>query len=172
MTEPTITTAAMVHAQIGDLSRDFATQEQADQWTTMIRDRFWDLERMGVLALVNGNDPRWGRNGHEHMGRAREPGCAQVASLSRIFRRAGGYIGKWLTLRHEGDPADQWPLNLDGKIKDMRYAQRAPFPHPAAKTPGNWQIPPSWWVGDDGYYWHLYPDVILIASFDDWERAA
>jgi len=162
----------VITARIGDLSREFATQEAADRWLALVRERFAYMESIGLIKLINGHDPRWGRNGHEHMGAHREPGRRQIESVCGMLNRAGGYIGKWMTLRRADDPPDSWPLDLDGKIKDTRPLERAPFPYPAAKVPGSWQIAPSWFVGADGYYWHRRGDVLLIATFADWTPAA
>jgi hypothetical protein len=163
-----------VHAFIGDVERAFASLDDAQAWLDDVQRRVRWMENAGLLALVNGHDRRWGRNGYEHMGWEREPGPRSPQSLRLVLRRAGNYLGKWLSMRDTPacrDGLERFPLDLTGRVRDLRPMQRAPWPHRAERTPGNVIIPPSWKVGPDGYYYHREPDLLLHAGFQHWEPA-
>jgi hypothetical protein len=163
-----------VHASVGDVERAFADLDDAQAWQNDVQRRVQWMEDVGLFALVNGHDQRWGRNGCEHMGWEREPGRTSPQSLRLVLRRAGNYLGKWLSMRDTPacrDGPESFPLDLTGKVRDLRPLQRAPWPYRAEQTPGNVVIPPSWEVGADGYYYHREPDLLLHAGFPHWEPA-
>jgi hypothetical protein len=163
-----------VNASIGDVTRTFADLAEAQDWLDDVQMRLQWMENSGLLALVNGSDHRWGRNGHEHMGWQREPGRRHPKSLKLMLQRTGNYLGKWMSMRDAPtyrDRSDHFPLDLTGKVRDLRPLQRAPWPYRAEETPGNVTVPPAWTVGPDGYYYHQEPDVLLHAGFEHWEPA-
>jgi hypothetical protein len=176
MSRTTFSTSMVVtvNASIGDVMRAFTDLAEAQAWLDNIQMRLQWMENTGLLALVNGPDQRWGRNGHEHSGYEREPGRGHPKSLKLILQRAGNYLGKWMSMRDAPayrDRSDHFPLDLTGKVRDLRPLQRAPWPYRAKETPGNVTIPPTWTVGPDGYYYHQGPDVLLHAGFEHWEPA-
>ena len=69
--------------------------------------------RERLLKLVNGHDPRWGRNGHEWMGRHRKRHGGTALDRAREyavkyrFFCTSGITGRWST-----DAVQDWPVHL------------------------------------------------------------
>ena len=74
MTTYNTTLIVTVNASIGDVSRVFDDLQRARTWLNEMQIRLQWMEDIGLLALVNGSDKRWGRDGFEYLGREREPG--------------------------------------------------------------------------------------------------
>ena len=157
-----------VNASIGDVERVFASLDDARAWLNDVQIRIRWMEDIELFKLVDGPDKRWGRNGFEHLGWEREPGRGRPQSLKLTLRRAGNYIGKWMSFPDAVDT--EYPLDLTGLLVDKRERVRAPFPFKAdAGHTGNWTIPGTWTVGKDGYYYTLTPDMMWPMDFKYWE---
>ncbi len=156
-------------AAVNSWQQEFTSEEAANKWTTDIQGRFLWAAEIGLLKLVNSGDRRWGRRGFEHLGYEQDP-SAKITRLT--YRRIGNYVGKWMCMRdapvHRDDKDEVFPIDLTGKIRDKRKLQRCPFPFKAADK-GTWTIPSSWQVGEDGYYYTLYPDMMWPMDAEYWE---
>ena len=138
-----------VAASVGNWVREFETQEQVDHWIAETKARLEWAAQIGLLKLINSGDSRWGRQGHEHLGYEYDP---RAKDTRLMYRRMGNYVGKWMTLR-------------------TTYAKRdaGPDEYPKADQVGsNWLIPDSWEVGEDGYYYHLEPDMMWPIDDQHW----
>lgn len=131
-----------VVASIGDLGGEFDSQEEANTWLTEVQTRLAWMEQVGLLALVNGPDKRWGANGLEHLG------CERGGnSLYLSVQRALNYIGKWITFHDITDDPDEFPLDLTGKIVDEREVELVPV----KTVPSNAIVPRTWKRTGDSY---------------------
>lgn len=121
-----------VNASIGDVRRVFAGLDDARAWLNDVQIRIRWMEDIKLLKLVNGSDEHWGRNGFEHLGWEQEPGRGQPESLKLMLRRAGNYIGKWMSFPNAVDT--EYPLDLTGLLVDKR--EKVKYWEPVSTTGG------------------------------------
>ena len=158
-----------VAASVGNWVREFETQEQVDHWIAETKARLEWAAQIGLLKLINSGDSRWGRQGHEHLGYEYDP---RAKDTRLMYRRMGNYVGKWMTLRttyakRDAGP-DEYPIDLTDHLHDERKRVRAMCPYKADQVGSNWLIPDSWEVGEDGYYYHLEPDMMRHIDDQHW----
>ena len=136
-------------------ARQFPTQEQADAWAADIRGRLLWAEEIGLLALVNGREKRWGKNGYEYPGFYRDQG----SGLLRLsYQRIAYYVGEWICARHWPSMKDYvWQIDLTDLVVDNRVWKRAQVVGKAEDIPENIGIPSDWIVREDGYYYERVP---------------
>ena len=100
----------VIEGRYKDITQWFHTDAAATAWREGMTEYHKWLLKTGLLRLVCGNDPAWGRQGLEHPYYNRDPSSL---SFKLAYRRAKNYIEKWKRFSH----IEGWPVELQREEK-------------------------------------------------------